>query len=269
MVADWFAGREIATAMGVFVNSWPVGIGLGLVALPAIAAGGGLIAALGAATGLVVLGFALLAAFYRDPAAASGPAVVAAWPRGAALRALSAAAGVWALYNAALAMVFGFGPLILVERGLSLAQSGAVTSLMMWTAALSIPLGGLLADRTGRRDLVITVGLLGNAAGLLAAQTAAPPAVVFAVMGLVGGLPAGAIMSLPAAALGPAVRAAGMGLFFTLYYLVMLLAPPLVGGLAERLGGPSVAFDAGAVMLAAACALLLAYRAAMARLLMP
>jgi MFS family permease len=32
MVTDWFAGREIATAMGIFVNSWPVGIAIALVA---------------------------------------------------------------------------------------------------------------------------------------------------------------------------------------------------------------------------------------------
>ena len=30
MVADWFAGKEIATAMAIFVNSWPVGIALAL-----------------------------------------------------------------------------------------------------------------------------------------------------------------------------------------------------------------------------------------------
>ena len=26
MVLDWFAGREISTAMGIFINSWPIGI---------------------------------------------------------------------------------------------------------------------------------------------------------------------------------------------------------------------------------------------------
>lgn len=34
MVQDWFAGREIATAMGIFVNSWPIGIAAALVILP-------------------------------------------------------------------------------------------------------------------------------------------------------------------------------------------------------------------------------------------
>src|SRR3954468_5214350 len=34
MITDWFAGREIVTAMALFVSSWPVGIGLGLLLLP-------------------------------------------------------------------------------------------------------------------------------------------------------------------------------------------------------------------------------------------
>ena len=36
MVTDWFAGREIATAMAIFVNSWPAGIAVSLLTLPVI-----------------------------------------------------------------------------------------------------------------------------------------------------------------------------------------------------------------------------------------
>ena len=36
MVTDWFAGKEIATAMAIFVNSWPAGVALSLLMLPAI-----------------------------------------------------------------------------------------------------------------------------------------------------------------------------------------------------------------------------------------
>ena len=36
MIADWFAGHEIATAMAIFVNSWPAGIALSLLTLPVI-----------------------------------------------------------------------------------------------------------------------------------------------------------------------------------------------------------------------------------------
>ena len=51
MVTDWFAGREIATAMAIFVNSWPFGIALGLLAYPLVAARSDLAGALALAVG--------------------------------------------------------------------------------------------------------------------------------------------------------------------------------------------------------------------------
>jgi MFS family permease len=38
MAADWFVGFEIATAMAIFANAWPVGIAICLMVLPAIGA---------------------------------------------------------------------------------------------------------------------------------------------------------------------------------------------------------------------------------------
>ena len=38
MVTDWFAGREIVTAMSIFITSWPLGLALGLFSFPALAA---------------------------------------------------------------------------------------------------------------------------------------------------------------------------------------------------------------------------------------
>jgi MFS family permease len=75
MVQDWFTGREIATAMGIFVNSWPVGIAAALLVLPMIADAGGYAAAAVSVTGLGAVGLALFLAGYRAPDAtvASGP----------------------------------------------------------------------------------------------------------------------------------------------------------------------------------------------------
>src|SRR3954462_13727310 len=83
MVTDWFAGKEIATAMAIFINSWPAGIALCLFVLPAIAAARGIAAALLLTTAFCALGFILLAALYQAPASASSPVVasVAVWPR--------------------------------------------------------------------------------------------------------------------------------------------------------------------------------------------
>ena len=95
MVTDWFAGREIATAMAIFVNSWPIGIALALAVLPLVAAAGGLEAALVVVAAFAALGFVLLATLYREPPAPAGAAAVAAWPSGAALGALVTAAAIW------------------------------------------------------------------------------------------------------------------------------------------------------------------------------
>src|SRR3954454_23271331 len=37
MTTDWFSGREMVTAMGILVTSWPLGIALGLVAFVPLA----------------------------------------------------------------------------------------------------------------------------------------------------------------------------------------------------------------------------------------
>jgi MFS family permease len=148
MVTDWFAGREIATAMGIFVNSWPVGIAIALVAQPFVAAAGGISTAFGLTAVLAALGFAALLVLYRQPP--GGASAGGGFPRGAALYALLIASSIWGLYNAGLAMIFGFGPILLTGRGWELAAASSATSLAILVAAASIPLGGYIADR--RRD---------------------------------------------------------------------------------------------------------------------
>jgi MFS family permease len=101
MVADWFSGKEIATAMAIFVNSWPVGIGLALILLPPLASVGGVTSVYVVTSTFALVGLLLLALFYRAPPVSVGISAVGAWPTGVALRATFAAASIWGLYNAA------------------------------------------------------------------------------------------------------------------------------------------------------------------------
>src|SRR5260370_23965968 len=66
MVTDWFAGKEIATAMAIFISSWPVGLGLSLLTLPVIGTAYGVGAVHLAVAALMALGI-VLAAGYRPP----------------------------------------------------------------------------------------------------------------------------------------------------------------------------------------------------------
>src|SRR5690606_27356384 len=115
MVTDWFAGKEIATAMGIFVSCWPIGMAFALFVLPGMAVSWGLTASYLLILGILVPGTGLLTALYYSPSAqAVGPAL-GTWPAGASLRAVIVAGSIWGLYNAALGMIFGFGTAMLAE----------------------------------------------------------------------------------------------------------------------------------------------------------
>lgn len=67
MVTDWFANREIVTAMAVLVVSWPLGIALGLLLFTPLAASQSWNAVMYAAALLALASFFLVASTYRDP----------------------------------------------------------------------------------------------------------------------------------------------------------------------------------------------------------
>ena len=260
MVADWFAGREIATAMGIFVNSWPFGIALALLTLPTLAETQSLEFASLVVAGLAALGFVALAMSYRAPASEDA-APSAGSPLGrTVLTGIVYAGLIWGLYNAALGMVFGFAPTMLVERGWPAGPASSVTSVVLWVMAVAIPLAGFLADRIGRNDLVLATGLALFGTALLAAARTDAVLIGFVVLGIVAGLSPGPIMSLPSRILDAQNRAFGMGVFYTVYYIVVVVAPMLAGSLADTLADAAITFDLGAVLLAACGAVLVLFR---------
>ena len=75
------------------------------------------------------------------------------------------------------------------------------------------------------------------------------PLIPFGIIVLVIGIPAGLIMALPAQALGPQSRAAGMGVFFTFYYVAMAILPGGAGLARDISGSPSAPALFAAVMM--------------------
>jgi MFS family permease len=260
MVTDWFSGREIATAMGIFVNSWPVGIALALLILPGLADTVGLNIALLLVAVLPLCGFALLATAYEAPSSLAGQTIQTAPLRGATLWLVVCAGLIWGLYNAALSMVFSFAPAMLAEQGWNATTASSVTSIVLWVMALTIPLGGFLADRTKQVDGVLMLGLILFAIMLTIAARTDTVIPSFILLGAAAGISAGPIMSLPSRILQPGNRAIGMGVFYTLFYGVVVLAPAVGGYLADLAGRASITFDGGTAMLIASMILLLVFR---------
>ena len=250
MLTDWFAGKEIATAMAIFVNSWPAGIAIALLTLPLVGTGYGVAAVHLAVAASAGLGILLIVALYTAPTnAVSAPAAAAmGLDRNTAL-AVMAAGLIWGLFNVGFATVFSFGPSMLVERGWSVTAAGSTISIVLWVAAISVPLGGFIADRSGRPELILVVGCILFAALMIALPRSGAVILTVAALGLISGQPAGPIMSLPARVLRPQTRAIGMGLFFTMFYGCMMLGPVLGGACAKWAGTAAAAFDFGAAMI--------------------
>ncbi len=260
MVVDWFTGREMSTAMAIFINSWPVGIALALIALPFLANLGGTGFAWWALWAVVAAGFVLFALIYHPPEdAASGTSVIgkAAFPASA----LVLAGIVWGLYNTALAMVFSFGPALLIQQGWAFTAAGSLVSLFMILFSVALPVGGIIADQTGRKDAIILLSLVSFAVLMpLIVFMPASAFVVFCVVGVLFAFGAGPVMTLPAEVLSPASRSFGMGIFFTIYYGLMMVAPRIGGGLAEAADDAGMAILFGAFMSIVAAASLVAFR---------
>ena len=256
MVVDWFAGLELATALGILVMSWPLGIAAGQVAHVWLAGAFDWRAAFVVASVGCAAAAAAVAVVYRSPpaAAAATAPTDASLPRPELLLTLLAAA-VWGLFNAGYVVYLSFAPRVLVAGGYGATQAAAVVSIASWVMIVSVTAAGRLADRTGRHATVLGVCLAVGVASLLLLRHTAWAVPLSLAFGLVGAAPAGIIMSLTAQAMAPQRRAFGMGVFFSFYFVLMTAAPPLAGWLFDRTGSAyaAIVFAAGLFAAAGLC----------------
>jgi MFS family permease len=260
MAGDWFQGRpELPTAMGIFVASWPAGIALAMLTLPAVAASFGGTVALLAAPCLAAAALILLASVWRAPDR-TGEMPVA--PRGslggAEVRLILVSGLLWALYNVAFISFVAWAPAVLAAGADRPGGAAAVASLVGWTTIFSVSIGGWLAGRTRRRDAVPLASLALSAllvAGFGLAGTGALAPVYMVLVGLAFGPAAGLIMTLPVEATRREVRAHAMGLFLAIYYGLMGVAPSLMGALVDMTGNPSAPIMAASALFLTCVAL--------------
>lgn len=262
MVADWFAGRETVTAMGILIVSWPLGIALAMVLLPSIASELNWPAALLSGALAAAACLAIVAAVYRAPPRATPAAAarlrVALSRKEAALAVLAGL--VWTFYNMGFIIVLAFGPDYLVARGESVVAAAATVSIVGWVIMPSLVAGGWIAERIGHTDVTMGVCILGAAGLVWALPLAGAPALLFIALGLLFGPAGPLIMALPVEGVRAENRAMGMGIYFTCYYIGMAVAPPLAGFARDVTRQPAAPLVLAGVLLVGAAAALIAFR---------
>jgi MFS family permease len=259
LTADWFAGREMATAMAVMLTAWPVGLAVAVSTLGAVAAATSWRAAVLAASATAGLGLVLMALVFREaPTRAAPGASAALGGRDVGLAVTSGIA--WGAFNASLVVVLAFAPAMLVAHGASLGRAGFVTSLAVWTTIVSVPLGGLLSDRLGRPTAAIVAGCALATALLLALPTIPAVAMGLVLVGVAIGAPPGPLTSLLPRALTPERLAVGLGVSYTTYYAVMAVAQPAAGLVRDLTADPGGPIRFAAAAMAATVVALAAFR---------
>ncbi len=262
MVADWFAGREIVTAMAILVVSWPLGLALGLLLFAPLAASHSWNAVMYATALLALISLLLVALIYRNPPATTGPSALdlkLALTRHEWLG-VSFAGATWMAYNVGLIILISFLPGLFTVRGYSLPEAGSIVSLLGWVLIVSTPLAGALAERQRRPNLYLVGGLL--IAGLAAAALPFVHATIiaFGIIAAAIGAPAGPIMALPEQALLPENRGSGMGVYFTWYYAGMAVLPGLAGLFRDMTANPAAPALFASGMMALAIVTLAGFR---------
>ncbi len=269
MVADWFRERELQTAMGLMLSAWPFGMALALVILGPLAAATSWRIAEYVTVAAAGLALALIALAYRDaPAGRGTPAAAATEPARFHLGvpgrvwALAVTAGIgWAVLNASVIVVASFAPSFLMSRGASVAEAGGITGLALWISILSVPLGGLVADRLKRPRLLVVAGCVATAITIACAARAPWPALWLVASGILLGLPPGIMMALLPRAVRPEHLATALGVFYALFYLGMAVSQTVAGFLRDVTGDAAMPLlFASALMLVTIAAVAVFWR---------
>jgi MFS family permease len=270
ILTDWFVGREIATAMSVLGVSWPVGIAVGMSLLPFINVWSDWRVAVyvtAAAPALAMLLVAILPAQGErtEAEAESAPANPVARPSLWSIRPrefwiILAGGAAWPLMSTGGYVVFSsYAPVMLIDRGIPHTTAALVISLLSWLLIAIVPLGGYLADRTGKKDLLFWVGCLAAAAAI-AMVPVMDPVELWVVLAAILGLTVGMVMALPGEVLSPESRATGLGLYYTMYYAGTGVLPAIAGWIQDTTGSAASVIWFSAACLALAPFSLLAFR---------
>jgi MFS family permease len=262
-VMAWFGRAQRGTALGIRQMATPLGGGVAALALPALAAGGGLRTALLALAGCLLAGAAASARWIRNPpvvgAAASSPAGRPEDPAPPATGGPEVPPGpgpvrdrrIWRLASGGALLVAGQISLVSYltlflagERGWPAGRAAVVLAVVQLGGAGIRVAAGRWSDRRGVRIAPMReLALLGTC--LLAATallTRAPGVVllpVLVVTGIVSMSSNGLSFTATGEIAGQARAGSAMGLQNTALFTSGAIAPVLFGAVAEHVGWPA------------------------------
>jgi len=254
-------GGPLPRRMGAIAASWPIGNALALVVL-------GPLHMMPNLAGWIPLAFIVLAATAiattcrvrhsgsPGPGATTQHATTLdAWWM--VLRRGFGIAICFALYNVAFILLTSFSPTFLIAQGYGAPAAAGVASIPMWMFILSVPFGGVLAGwLPGHDRSMVICGCVGSAIFLMLALITPYQVIWYVLAGLIGGLPT-APMWAGVGARGKEGNAPHLAYpaLFLVFFVTLLVCPPIVGTIVERTGDPQAGLVACSALLVLSAAL--------------
>lgn len=232
MVADWFAGREIVTAMAFLVSSWPLGISLALISLGPLAAASSWRLVMYLTSAVCSIAFIIMITLYHAPAVVADEQETKSKVLNLSRRELglvALASLIWILLNAGFIILPSFAPGFLTSMGYTIAGAGLLVSVVTWVIIPSIMLGGYITERIGRPNVIVVTCFLVTGLGICFIPYCPYPLALFVALGLICGVPVGIVTALPIEVLRQENRALGMGVYYSFYAFGMVVFTTLAG----------------------------------------
>ncbi len=250
MLSQWFRGRQIGTAMGIYNTAMPVGTIICFTTFGRLGESLGwrmpiFITALIGVVGLIA--FLLLYKPAPNPPQKIDfdkeekvTGLFSGLPKVGVLIWLVAFCWMW--FNAATISFSTFAPDFFMSKGYSIGFAGFLASLVMWGALGLSPVIGYLVDKVNNNDVFIGVGgvIMATAIYLVTRSTDFLfPMVVMAVA--VAFIPA-PVFSFPSKILQPENLGLGFGILSTVSGVGMFFGPYMTGLVRDKTGSYEISF---------------------------
>jgi predicted MFS family arabinose efflux permease len=258
-IAQWFRGKGIGSAMGIYNTALPVGFITSLNAFPLLASRWGWRSGMWVAATFAAVAFAIfLFAFQeRKPEAHAVHTTIGAGNERSRIVLISLC---WAFCQAGILSLFTFAPDFMVGKGISLKTAGFYTSLVTLGPLLLSPVVGYYVDRIRYPERLIVAGSVGMALLLLSVPFGGSHIVPFMLgIGICAALLPASVYSLTAGTVNQRHLGFAFGVLAMANNAGVFVGPQLVGIGLDAVGSYTTGFALMAILLGLSAAMAVAF----------
>ena len=251
MAIDWFQGRELSTALGILIVSFPGGVALSQLTHPSIAVNFSWEWAIFTTSIFCLIAAFAIAMLYQTSGEKTPENRIK--PQESNLTkqewiGTSVAAWSWSFYNAGYLIFLSFSVRALEEAGLASSQAANTAGLASLLVMIAILSGAILSDKFKISRSVILLSSAVGTLSLLSIPLGYLPVVSCLLFGLIGMASGGIIIALSGQSMAPQRRAYGMGVYQTWFFMISAPAPLVGGWLYDITGTALAAMSFGALL---------------------